>query len=73
MRDKPLAATPARRALTDLVEAAGTLPPLSEINVQHKSTGPHVAPQSIQGSILEEINLLEGLTSGPLPIALNYN
>ncbi|KLO07583.1 hypothetical protein SCHPADRAFT_881506 [Schizopora paradoxa] len=70
LRDKPVASTQARRALTDLVEAAGSLPSLTESKPPLRASR-HDISQSSHGGILEEINLLEGLISDPLKANAN--
>ena len=68
LRDKPLTSTPPRRDLFELIEAAGTLPPLLTPDAPEegasKGTSEDVGDEYIGRVYLEEVNLLEGLPFG---------
>lgn len=69
LRDKPLPSTPQRRSLLDLIDAAGPLPPLLESSSpKDTDASPEndlsAARHAERGFLLEEVNLLEGLSSG---------
>ena len=63
-----MAPTPQRRSLLALIEAAGPLPPLLEdSSLDDTTVPPEKTPditRHVERGFLEEVNLLEGLSTG---------
>lgn len=68
LRDKPLTTTPQRRNLTDLLIAAGPLPPLSQatspVIANNGEEHPDEDEENSNFTGFEEVNLLDGLAAG---------
>lgn len=68
LRDKPLTSSPQRRELFKLIESSGPLPPLLRSDASEQESRNAAENDENEDYVghgfLEEVNLLEGLTSG---------